>query len=171
MGFVSQDQDPRQGGPELSERLARIEAHLADLKAALEAARPSPERDLDRAFRRFAVAVWCAGLLAIGAGSWVAGLEAWRDPRANVCAEEDAADYPECLRKPEAGSESSLLESLRGLVAGADVDRGRVVRRTETARHATSLRWLAGVAAGWTVAVFAAFGVLAWVARGLRPRR
>ena len=157
--------------PEIPERLAQIERHLAEIRSVLETLRRPPEpRDAGRALRRLAIVVWGAGLLAIGAGSWIAGLEVWRDPRANVCATDEAEAYAECLREPEAGS-GSLLDSLRSLVAGADVDPERVVRRWQTERHATSLRRFAGVAVAWTVAAAAAFAVLGWVGRGLRRRR
>jgi hypothetical protein len=169
----NRDDDEPEGarrGPaahDLREPLARIEAHLAAIRGALESApRPAPAR-LGTALERLVVATWAAGLLALAAGSWIAGLEAWRNPAANVCASAEAGDYEECLVEPAPGEES-LLASLRRLVAGAEVDPARVVRRYATEAHATSLRRLAGLAVAWSIAAACGLLLLVWVRRGLR---
>jgi hypothetical protein len=162
--------DPDPVLPEVLESLHRIEAHIAEMRATVEAMDRRPaRRDLGRALRRLVLAFWAIGLLAITMASWIGNLEALRNPRANVCATEEAEDYDECLRQPEAGSES-LLETVRRLMAGTSVDRERFVRRAQTERYTISLRRLASVVAAWTVAAASVFAVLAWVTGGLRWR-
>jgi hypothetical protein len=146
--------------PDPDERLARIEAHLAAIRHALETPPERPGR-LGAALRRFVVGTWVAGLLGIAAVSWVAGLEALRNPGANVCASADAADYAECRREP-AGDSDSLLSSLRNLVRSREVDPARVVRRYETERHADSRRRLVAAALAWSLVSACALVLVAW---------
>jgi hypothetical protein len=123
-----------------------------------------------RGLRRLAVVGWGCGMTLIGVtAGYVFDLHR---PFANVCAEERAAAFPECIVKtrPElpddAGFARRLQRNLLDLAAPEPVDPTRVVPHWRTEAYQRALRRTAIAAGLWSGLLVAALWLMDWVARG-----